>query len=389
MLFIHPMTVRYISLLAVAHLLWMLPLSAQTTERSFLFEGQKRTYRLFLPKDYTGGKPVPLVLNLHGYGSNALEQELYTGFYSVADTAHFIVVHPNGLRDATGRQYWNTFEMPSQNANDLGFLNALLDSLQARYNIDPQRIYSTGMSNGGFMSYDLACNMSHRIAAIASVTGSMLNARLTTCKPPRPVPVMEVHGTADPTVPYNGSTLLLGFAPIENVVNHWVRHNKCVVTPLIMPIPDINKTDGCTAERWLYTGGQAGSTVEFFRIINGGHTWPGGVVDIGVTNRDFNATQEVWRFFRQYRLSPSVGTEEAASDLPTAIYPNPCSEQVQLTTAMDARVQIFDLQGRLIWQQALQAETPVQVNAAHWPVGVYAVHTLYKSRTVTTLLIKH
>lgn len=229
--------IKHYFLLCCAFLCAFQGIAQTSVDRSLTFEGDTRAYRIFIPKNYNASRPVPLVLNLHGYGSNAFEQEVYSNLRSVADTAGFIIVHPNGLIDALGRRYWNTFDAPGQSANDLGFLNRLLDTMQANFNIDRNRIYSTGMSNGGFMSYDLACRMSNRIAAIASVTGSMLSTRITSCNPGRPVPVMQIHGTDDQTVPYNGSTLSR-FSPIETVVNFWVqnitaiRHHSSFQSPI-------------------------------------------------------------------------------------------------------------------------------------------------------------
>jgi polyhydroxybutyrate depolymerase len=178
-------------------------------------------------------------------------------------------------------------------------------------NIDANRVYSTGLSNGGFMSYDLACGLSTRIAAVASVAGSIIIDHLNSCTATHPMPVMEIHGTADGTVPYNGNGL---FAPVDSIIYHWSQFNSCTAIPEIVQVPDINTTDGCTAEHHIYSGGTFGTRVELFKIIGGGHTWPGSVFTIGVTNRDFNASREIWRFLSQYDLNGLIttGTEESA-----------------------------------------------------------------------------
>lgn len=174
---------------------------------------------MYKPAAYTGTTPVPLVLNLHGYTSSNFEQLFYGDFRAIADTANFLIVLPNGTLDAQGKRFWNTFGTNST-VDDVAFISHLLDTLQATYNIDKQRIYSTGMSNGGFLSYSLACELNQRITAIASVTGSMIESKVIACKPTRPVPVMEIHGTADATVPYNGSPVS-GFVGIPTLVAVW------------------------------------------------------------------------------------------------------------------------------------------------------------------------
>ncbi len=226
-----------------------------------------RKYRLYVPNSYTG-QAVPLVFNLHGYTSNASQQQLYSNFMPIADTAKFIIIIPEGTAP-TGPQYWNAGFGPG--ANDVLFMNDLIDSLDLNYNIDLNSVYSCGMSNGGIMSYYLACNLPNRFAAIASVTGSMINPWFT-CAPNRPFPIMEIHGTNDATVPYNGDAT---FANIDTVIKKWSVHNNCNPTSTIYNVPDINTTDGATAINYKYTGGTNGAEVELYKVINGAHTWPG------------------------------------------------------------------------------------------------------------------
>ena len=139
---------------------------------------------------------------------------------------------------------------------------------------------------------------------------------------------MQIHGTADPTVNYLGGSGMVG---IEDLVQHWVQFNNCSSTPVITAVPDINTTDGCTAQHFVYSGGDMGSTVEFFKIIGGGHTWPGSPFVVGVTNQDFNACREIWRFFSQYTLSQFVGVEERDyGNASFTVGPNPSSDNFTL-----------------------------------------------------------
>ena len=349
--------------------------SAQTTLSGTIQSGGlTREYLLYKPAAYTGAKPVPLVINLHGYTSNNLEQEFYGEFRPIADTANFLMVLPNGTLDAQGNRFWNTFG--TSTVDDVGFISNLLDTLQATYNIDKQRIYSTGMSNGGFLSYSLACELNHRITAIASVTGSMIQSKLNACKPQRPVPVMEIHGTADATVPYNGSAVST-FVPIPTLVSAWVDFNHCSPTPLNIIVLNTSTTDGCIAERQLYLGGDKGSTVEHYKVTGGGHTWPGALFNIGVTNQDFSASKEIWRFFRQYRLDKltDVNTPEP-SVADWSVFPNPTQDHFVLQSTDPRpvrRIQVFDALGRL--QQTLPPTDGGQivVETAAWAAGVYMV----------------
>lgn len=377
-------------------LLALLPaaLRAQTTlSGSIRFEGVARDYRLYVPRAYaTGTAAVPLLFNLHGYGSNNVEQEQYGDFRAIADTANFLVVHPNGTLDPTGSRYWNTFTPPGTGGpDDVAFLSALLDSLRLRYRIDANRVYSTGMSNGGFMSYELACQLSPRIAAIASVAGSMTTSRLAACTPGRPVPVLEIHGTADNTVPYPGNIL---FVPIPTLVAAWVQRNGTTPTATITALPNVNTTDGSTVERQVYGGGRLGSVVEHYRIIGGGHTWPGALVNIGITNRDINASQEIWRFLRRYRLNQltplATRTGDAAAGL--RLVPNPATHLVQVHSAQPigpGSVRVYDATGRqLAARPRVLSSSSVQLDTAGWPAGLYLVEVESGKQLVHQRLLK-
>ncbi|MEI6750008.1 MAG: T9SS type A sorting domain-containing protein [Bacteroidota bacterium] len=322
--------------------------SQTTLDGSFMHDGILRTYRVYIPAVYNPDVPVPLLFNLHGYGSNNIEQEIYGDFRPIADTADFIIVHPNGTFDFQNNRFWNTFG--TSTVDDIGFLSALIDTLSADFAIDQNRIYSTGMSNGGFMSYELACGLSDRIAAIASVTGSMTFAHMNLCDARHPTPVMEIHGTADATVPYIGNTL---FVPVDTLVNFWVQFNNCSIIPSVNQLPDINTLDGCTAELYVYDGGDLGSKVELYKIIGGGHTWPGAPVIVGVTNMDLSASAEIWRFFTRYDLNGLITTgveariEQAYS---YKVYPNPGKNNftIDLPGSSEKTILITDFMGRLV-----------------------------------------
>lgn len=320
---------------------------SQTLEKQLTHDGLQRDYRLYVPAIYDGSESVPVVLNLHGYTSNALQQELYSNFNPIADTANFILVIPDGTRDASNTTFWNAFGSPTETVDDIGFLSALIDTIALDYNIDMNRVYSTGMSNGGFMSYRLACALSSRIAAIASVTGAMVNPAFLPCNASHPTPVMQIHGTADPTVPYTGSTGVLG---AEASTSYWVDYNNCNPTPVETAVPNISQTDLCTADHFVYSGGDAGSTVELYRVNGGGHTWPGAPIDIGVTNHDFSASVEIWRFFSQYRLNELVGVNEYENESSFVVFPNPSESTftIRFETTENRTIQIHNAVGQLV-----------------------------------------
>lgn len=356
-----------------------------TTSGSYVFDGQTREYRVYIPAAYDGSTPVPLVFNLHGYGSNNVEQEQYGDFRAIADTANFIIVHPMGLVDLFGSTHWNAFG--TSDVDDVGFLSSLIDTIYAAYNIDGNRIYSTGMSNGGFMSHKLACLLSGRIAAVASVTGSITTTEIDACITNHPMPVMQIHGTEDGTVPYEGNVI---FMPVEDVVAHWVSFNECTNEPITTELPDIDPTDGCTVTHYLYEDGLLGSTVEFYKVTNGGHTWPGSAFDIGETTYDFNASKEIWRFFSQYSMIElTSGVAEEAADFSFDIYPNPSNESLvnlNFSGLEDKIITVTNLMGQVIFQETV-SQTHVEINLENQ--GIYLVTVEANGQIWTEKIIRN
>ena len=321
-------------------------LGQQTITESITHDGLQRTYILYVPASYTPGTDAPLVINFHGYTSNATEQMFYGDFRSIADTAGFLIAHPQGTLDGSNEPYWNADWGGS--VDDIGFTAALIDSISADYSVNQSRVYSTGMSNGGFMSYTLACSLSDRIAAIASVTGSMNTNQTIGCNPQHPTPIMEIHGTADAVVPYLGN---VNIAPVSSVLSYWVNTNVCDLTPIETAVPDIDVTDGCTATHFVYKNGNNGSEVEHYRVNLGGHTWPGAPISIGITNQDFNASEKIWEFFARYDINGKILDLNELENLTVQVFPNPGGTLIQikgLPSTSDVSMEILDATGNLV-----------------------------------------
>jgi len=329
-------------------------------EYSIIHNGLTRTYRLHLPADYTTSNHYPLVINMHGMGSNAWEQEIYTGFNQVSDTGGFIVVYPNGVNNL-----WNVSS--TGGVDDVGFISALIDTLDALHSTDLSRVYAIGMSMGGFMSYRLACELSDRIVAIASVTG--LQA-FYPCNPGRPVPVLQMHGTADGVVPYSG---------VASTIAHWVNHNNCPTTPVIIDLPDIDTTDNSTVTLSYYYPCDDSTEVKLYTINGGGHTWPGANIIIGVTNQDIHASSEIWNFFRKYTLegTSSLAEKNAEDAIHVSIYPNPVSDFAVIETVGrytgQAVMKVYDISGRIHRHERIQIPGRYLFERNNLPGGVYVI----------------
>jgi polyhydroxybutyrate depolymerase len=372
------------------------PAAAQTTVVNHIHSGSLlREYRLYVPASYRPGTRVPLLLNIHALESSDLFQEFYGDFRPIADTANFLVLHPNGEHNSSGQQMWNVFDAPGTGGlDDVAFLSALIDTICARYSVDTTRIYSTGMSNGGFMSYELACQLSGRIAAIASVAGTQNLTRLAGCAPQHPIPVLAIHGTADYAIPYDGIDVgSAHFASVTAILDFWRQFNRCRPTPTSLPVPDTDPNDGCTAEHLVWSGGRNGSVVEHFRIVGGGHTWPSAPYLFGVTNKDISASTEIWRFLRRFRLG-QLTAPEAAPPLTLEVWPNPTDAAGIVSLYLDEALQptdltVFDALGRTLQvQPARNVDNSLSVDTHTWPGGVYFLQVKAKQTTYRQKLVK-
>lgn len=350
----------------------------QTTVDSFMIDGRYRSYRFHSPATIVGERP--LILNLHGFTSNALQQEFYSGFNAVADTAGLFVVYPEGT-SINGLTFWDVDYPGTPEVEDVKFLSVLIDTLTRRYPVDRSRVYATGMSNGGYMAHLLGIRLNNKIAAVASVTGTMTRDAYAGAMPGRAVPAMQIHGTADGTVNYNGDQ---NSVSVDTLMGFWVRNNGCNPIPVKTSVADLNANDGCTADHFVWSGGANGTTVELFRVNGGGHTWPGSPFIIGVTNQDFSASQEIWRFFNQHRLQQqTTGADGRATGFKLHITPNPAKDILRISDERAGQAVITDMSGRRILQSSGK-----QIDVSSLPVGVYQLQYISGNRTATASFAK-
>lgn len=250
-----------------------------------------RTFSVYVPPAYanrTGS--VPLLLSLHGYTSYGRWNLLYTGFQEYADQEGFIIVYPQGtILPSTGETHWNVGGWTlDSTADDVAYLGVVADYLGAAFEINPDRVYSTGMSNGGFMSYHLACQDSGRYAAVSSVTGSMTPETVGNCAASRPVPTMQIHGKLDPTVPYAGSSISLA---IDDVVDYWADANNCTTPGTTTIVPDsAADADILGGTHTAFSGCDNGASVEYYLMDALQHRWP------NRNSYDIHAAEKLWQF---------------------------------------------------------------------------------------------
>ena len=352
-------------------LVFTFPISAQQTiNESIIHDGIQRNYIVYIPEIYDGSSAVPLVLNFHGYGSNATQQMFYGDFRDIADTEGFLLVHPEGTL-SNGNQFWNVGfpGTTSSTIDDVGFTEALIDELANSYAIDLDRVYATGMSNGGFMSFLLACQLSEKIAAVASVTGSMTPGTFNDCNAQHPTPVLQIHGTNDSVVPYDGNSIWT--LPIVDVVSYWVNYNNCDTTPTTTTFPDLDLSDGSTVEHSVYEDGDLGSTTEHMKVIGGGHTWPGSIINTPGTNQDIDASMEIWSFFSRFDINGPLSVNEF-ENRQVSIYPNPTNSTINLSLSFSEEVnyELFSPLGQQLIIGTIKSSNQ-KIDVSNLPPNIY------------------
>ena len=263
-------------------------------EFEVIFDQIPRQYIVYIPENYNHSIPTPILFAFHGFGGSNNFIMNSAEFNEIADQENFIVVYPQGSLILNLLAHWNVGGFTQiSNTDDVAFVDYLISSLSQMYNINLDRVYATGMSNGGFMSFLLACQLSNKIAAIASVTGSMTTQTLNECDPQREVPILQIHGTNDPIVPYNG--IQEWNTPIDNVLDYWVLNNQCSPNPEVNDLEDINNDNGFTVQEIIYNNGLNGSMVKHFKVNGGTHVW--------FQDEDINSSSLIWEFFSNYDMN--------------------------------------------------------------------------------------
>ena len=257
--------------------------------RRIQHDGITREYILYVPQSYNGSNKVPLLFNFHGYGGKIKDYINEADMRAVAEANNFILVYPQGSL-LNGFSHWNACPPGGDNKSDIddvGFIESLIYGLSSDYNIDMERIYVAGYSNGGMMAYGLAHYKSNLIAAVASVSGSMLD-----CTGPtnHPMPIIHLHGTADEVLPYNGGN---EFSSAQSTLDYWINFNNTTTTPTV----NTDNSGGMTIEHYIYDQGDSSVSVEHYKYIGGNHVW------FNTTYQGKNTAELVWEFVSKYDIN--------------------------------------------------------------------------------------
>jgi polyhydroxybutyrate depolymerase len=240
--------------------------------------GGDRPVTVHVPASYIPGTAAPLVILLHGYGASGALQDLYFGMTAVSDARGFLYAFPDGTVDSDGKRFWNATDaccdLHATKVDDSTYVSSLITQIQARYTVDPKRIFLVGHSNGAFMSYRMACDHADQIAAIASLAGAMFSD-VSKCAPSQPVSVLQIHGTADDTVLFDGDQIAgQGYPGAKTTVADWVTFDGCSTTADTSAPPldlDTRLAGAETTVTKYATGCKPGGHAELWTIAGGAH----------------------------------------------------------------------------------------------------------------------
>lgn len=352
----------------------------------FNYDGYERTYLVHLPQGYTGQEELSLIIAMHGGFGSAENMQNQSGLSEKADEENFIVVYPEGVQGGllnirTWNAGWCCGYASSSDIDDVGFINALLDTLFEDYAIDTTRVYATGMSNGGFMSYKLACELSDRIAAIAPVAASM---SVVGELPDRPVPIIHFHSYEDSNVPFEGGTgdgVSNHYnSPVDSVLNAWAEINSCLVINDTL----VNNSE-YTHIQW--SDCECNADIQLYLTRDGGHSWPGGTQTIiGDSPSEYiNANDLMWEFFKEHTLNCQTVTnliQDFKDEGSYSIYPNPTTGFLNIEVPENSGeldIKVFNQTGTCI----LETRSSQFIDLSGFSNGIYYVRIQTRQKVAT------
>ena len=337
----------------------------QQINKTLFFDGQSRSYIIYVPASYNGSVDYPLLFSFHGGGGTSSGFIFVNDMRPIADTANFIAVYPQAAVDPTdGSNSW-LHKTPTTH-NDVNFIEAIIDTLSNDYNIDNDRVYACGYSEGGIFSYELGCRLNDRIAAFSSVSGSMLvdafrvsYYNLGNCSPIHPTAVLLIPGTIDSSPHSSYSGFQPYYMSVNDISTFWANHNNTDINPTVTTVPNSNTSDGSTIEKRIWENGDNCVAIQELKVINGGHDWPG-----SSGNMDINASQEIWKFVSMYDINGLINCGSTditiSSDIDFEIFPNPTSEFITINS-LDKKYlsySIFSIVGKMVMNGSIDKSNP-------------------------------
>ncbi len=368
-----------------ANLLYILVLgfcfqaAAQWSDQSFMFGGLEREYKLYVPLSYDSNRPASLIVTLHGMGDdrNNFSQ---VGFDRAAETSNYIVVVPQAISDKYAGTTWNAQAgllgyYPNKDVDDIGFINAIIDTVESQYAINSGNVFLCGFSMGGFMAQRMACEANSKFSAIASVAGTLGN-NLSSCHPGRSIPIAHFHGTKDFTVGYYAN----GFGlKVDSLIHLWMVNNNCDTVAVKNILPH-GSEDTIIVEHYLYQGDD---NVELYKVNGGGHVW------FEKPPYSISYVNEIMKFFGKYEKVSGIAKYEKIQTL--KIYPNPTDNFIAIDVPQlmhNAQLKLYDLSGRLIYEnQVSEKQVNLSLKEFNLNSGTYVISLADNNNYVTQKVI--
>ena len=333
------------------------------------YDGLTREYSIYVPASYDGTTSFPLLFNFHGGGGDIASQIAIADMSPIADTENFIVVYPQARQDPSDGNSFNWIPKVPGTFDDVPFISSLIDTIAINYEIDQNRIYACGYSLGGDMSFELACKLNSRIAAIAPVARTMQANPDSFCFPEHPTGVLTILGTDDNNSLYNGITYLGTeyYLSAEATHNYWANHNNCDVNPTMSTVSP-------SVERYTWSNTSGCSYVEELKVIGGGHDWPG-----SFGNMTIDSNTEIWQFVSRYDINGIIECSTASineySKDNFRVYPNPANSEltIEMDLLEEKKYRIYSTIGELVSSGKLNSNLN-KIDLSSLPPNVYVLN---------------
>jgi len=346
------------------------PCAAQEySNQTLQYDGLTREYNIYVPVSYDGTTSFPLLFNFHGGGDVIASQIAIADMSPIADTANFIVVYPQARQDPSDGNSFNWIPKVPGTFDDVPFISSLIDTIASNYQIDQSRIYACGYSLGGDMSFELACKLNSRIAAIGVVSRTMQANPDSFCFPEHPTGVLTILGTDDNASQYNGIT----YAGVEYYLSaaathsYWASHNNCDVNPTMSTVSP-------SVERYTWSTTSGCSYVEELKVIGGGHDWPG-----SFGNMTIDASEEIWQFVSRYDINGLIECSTASINEHSKdnfrVYPNPVNSEltIEMDLSEEIKYRIYSTIGELVSSGKLNSNLKT-INLSSLPPNIYVLN---------------